>query len=333
LNPNPEKGSLDVYYIPHLLPATDFDSSRLPDAPLVCSFLLPELSFGRYYQEINASCSPNFNQADASAAGQSDTPFLPDPKKAVIAVTMLIQLAQDDETDNEDLDNSYQLIIHRHALLGLVHEEWIHSAQVAAKWRRFGGHDSRRKGHISYHIPWSKWGPQMSRFFDFHPGDFGHFPYSVSGQRHIQCCLAGAPVTIAGNSSLPEHRVIGVLYDFNPYTLKILKQNQERVYCPLTADTHPQTIGTKISVVGLLNGPVVPHELEEDYQEGLYPELDHPSNMFHPGETFAEDPVIGRLPYARSYVFGNYEANDLLIDERRVIGLKVSERRSSGRVL
>lgn len=323
LTSNLDKGTLDVYYVPPL--HLSVEGKKYPTVPKVCSFHLPGLNQNMLFEEISFRASPNFFSGHPEVAPLEGTyrESLADPTKAIIVVTMIVS---GDHANTQAYDDvGFQMVVHRQGLLDNLPSESLQSAMASAAAsvshnKDTSGRGSRTKSHAAKKIPWSTWGPATTRWFNLDLEHGGILPCFTYGQRFAQPCRTDVLSEDEDPNVRRNDAVIGHLYDFNPWTSKILKRHSAGLYIP-------PGLGFRC------------HNLTPDQYTVVRPETVHPShtksrnqaptpseakeNQFATSGAFVAT-IVGRLPYVEFKVIGHPNVHELIIDDSRVIGLKVN---------
>ncbi|KAF9524798.1 hypothetical protein CPB83DRAFT_897597 [Crepidotus variabilis] len=293
LNPNIDRGSLDVYHIP---PSSDSLVNSRPT--LVHSLLLPPLLPNRQIIRISCRADPNPTSGGLFPKyTRKERPFAHNPEDAITIFTLAIQ--QLDEDGTEGSWKHFVMLVHRRALLEIV-EDSIPRYPGTSKHTRVS--------------PYTSWGPNITRWFaenDFSTG----FITTTSGQRCVQYVSGsrnrrrgaagesdGFEAMQGGEGELDPPRepdTIEIL-DFNPWHVKLGRH-----------------MGGLVGVGDWLFGVVGGRNL-------LTPTSsmdEHPSNVLPRNNTF-KNPVVGRLPYLVSASEEKWDYDAVLLDEERVVGVR-----------
>jgi len=313
MNPSVARGSLDVYYLTPMLDENSLSQSTLT-LPRIYSLLLPTSGDGKAFIELDAQCSPNTldNSSTHSTSRQSTRAFLSDPSKAIISLIVVMDVDTNGSWLSDFEIETFHMAVHRQSMVDLIPLDLLRSTEAE---------------HVVPEVAWSDWGPPITRWFLI-PDNVAGPPFSVEGQRWVQQCLprpfpesATQPERIAGLSNIPRphNTLIGYLYNFNPWTVKLLEQHSTGTLSPVVSRFHsPNPPTSKQQQFPSSSSPTL--VLPKEDTAALY--LDPPKDVFNSLGAFCEE-IIGGLPYVRFEIRGDPDMDQMLLDDRRIVLLKV----------
>jgi len=193
-----------------------------------------------------------------------------------------------------EVSRNFVMIVHRKALLDLIPLK-----PPFPSGSPFGG----RQEHTITMIPWKKWGPPITRWFN--ADDFSTvFITTTSGQRCVQYTPSHRrPVQAEDDGDRCD--TIHIL-DFNPWHVKIARHLSDSTTVGIFG-----LVGKEPSKSSQKSPP--PNENTKEPEE----------NVCHGYGAFLED-VVGRLPYLVRTNDEKWDYDAILMDEERLLGLRVS---------
>ena len=192
--PNTQTNALEIWDI--------FSTNQIPRP--ACILQLPELSPGNILYSITCRGEPN-PIGSGSQLG-SDKPFYRSAHEAIMLFHIQVQLG--DPEDHQqligDMIHTYTVFVHRKALCEIYERECAETNSKSVD--SFGGADNN-----SIPIPWSSWGPPITRWFPADGRNATRWITTTAGQRGVLC------------GSHPGVACQYVVLDFNPESLRRAK--------------------------------------------------------------------------------------------------------------
>lgn len=285
LHPNTKSEFLGVYHIPP-------SSSANKQPELIHSLILPTLLPNRQITQISCRSDPKPTSGGRFPSHtRKERPFAHNPEDAVVIFTLTVGELYGDGLGG--VRKRFAMIVHRSSLLDAIAHSLPSSAPPSSTPKQ---------------TPYSAWGPPVTRWFA--ANEFSTmFITTTSGQRCVQYVPGervrrglGAPAGAVQDEDLAlDPDTIQVL-DLNPWHVKLTRH-----------------VGNLLGVGGLLGvvgERVSSSRLDDDFE-------DDPSNVLPPCDTFKEA-VVGRLPYVVSSNEEKWDYEAVLLDEERIVGVRVS---------
>jgi len=269
---------------------------------------LPELLEGQHLLSIVCRSSPNpAEDGGVHKYTPATKPYINDPSCAIILFNMTI-------TDRPGtVRHTFNMIVHRKALLDLVPEEKLRNiSEMADKLRSVrDGVESTTDSDLAAQlssvslddmeiekVPWANWGPPITRWFDTNSGVSRMFVASTAGQRYVQYTVPEAKEGTEPTSNKPN--TIHLL-DFNPSTIK-------RAWNGLGRPGPFRGPSCTVTIVGMAPA-------KDGEQEAA-------DNVLPGGKVFAYD-IVGRLPYVRCMSHEEWTFNGVMMSEEMLLGMKL----------
>ncbi|KAI0937664.1 hypothetical protein AcV7_003637 [Taiwanofungus camphoratus] len=288
--PNLTENTLELCPLTGASPHSD-GTSPVPLAT-ACSLALPQLTFGSTLLQMWCRSEPNPVCETTRFTDRDQAPFRPDPADAIMIFNPFMQ-------DWQHQLHSYSLIVHRSTLLKMLYNPPpvpSHLLPVHFMPTPVGMASEGDAEASSSKVPWKAWGPSVCRWFDAHDL-VTRWITTTCGQRYVTITRR-TPARI---------RVL----DFNQLSIRRLMHEKRHVMVE-NHTSEPET-------------PCTPHYVDPETQAGVYFVLGA-ENLS--SEVFEEE-VTSALPYMATTTFQVYEYESVLIDEERLIGLKLDEMRSN----
>ena len=186
--PNAQTNALEIWDI--------FSTHQIPRP--ACILQLPELSPGNLLLHITCRGEPN--PMGSGSQFQSDKPFLQSAHEAIMLFHIHIQLGDPVALQHlgGGMMHTYSLFVHRKALCDIYERETNNNSGNSS-----GGPDNN-----TISIPWSSWGPPITRWFPADNTNSTRWITTTAGQRGIIC---GSHPGIARQY---------IILDFNPESLR-----------------------------------------------------------------------------------------------------------------
>ena len=220
--PNAQTNALEIW---------DISSTHQTPRP-ACILQLPELSPGNSLLHITCRGEPN--PIGTGSKFVSDKPFYLSAHEAIMLFHIHIQVGDPAAHLQflEDEIHTFTIFVHRKALCEIYERECVETNSKLGD--SFGGSE---KNPIS--IPWSSWGPPVTRWFPADNHSSTRWITTTAGQRGVFC------------GSHPAIACQYIVFDFNPESLRraeiLSLDSTNRIQCYRHAD----------AIHGLFKEPVV----------------------------------------------------------------------------
>ena len=168
--PNAQTNTLEIWDI--------FSTHQTPPHP-ACILRLPELSPGNSLFYITCRGEPN--PIGSKSQFQSDKPFYQSAHEAILLFHIHVRLGDPvaHQQLGGDMVHNYTLFVHRKALCEIYERECVETDGSLM--------DSFDGGDDSISIPWSSWGPPVTRWFPADNTNSTRWITTTAGQRGIFC--------------------------------------------------------------------------------------------------------------------------------------------------